>query len=233
MAEEPTLIYELIRYINEVIFVIEQGGGDEHGIDFANFRLDYLSNVVARYVDELDFGAQVLNNIIQARDIIIQEEQDRRVFYETPLPVPIGGQRGRPRFEISREQIDFFLEQNFTSKDISCLMGVSESTVKRRIREFGINVRDGYCDFNDEQLDRLVLQFLTEFPNSGYRRMTGFLLSAGHRVQQRRVRESMRRVDPNGVFLRAIEIRTVRRRRYQVPGPQALWHIDGNHKLIR
>ena len=111
-------------------------------------------------------------------------------------------------------------------------MGVSESTVKRRICEFGINVRDGYCDFNDEQLDRLVLQLLTEFPNSGYRRMTGFLLSAGHQVQQRRVRESMRRVDPNGVFLRAIEIRTVRRR-YQVPGPQALWHIDGNHKLIR
>ena len=48
MAEEPTLIYELIRYIYEVIFVIEQGGGDEHVIDFANFRLDYLSNVVAR-----------------------------------------------------------------------------------------------------------------------------------------------------------------------------------------
>ena len=83
MAQEPTLIYELIRYINEVIYVIEQGGGDEHGIDFANFRRDYLSNVVARYVDELDFGAQVLNNIIQARDIIIQEEQDRRVFYHS------------------------------------------------------------------------------------------------------------------------------------------------------
>ena len=48
MAEEPTLFYELIRYINEVIFVIEQGGGDEHGIDFANFRLHYLSNVAAR-----------------------------------------------------------------------------------------------------------------------------------------------------------------------------------------
>ena len=39
--------------------------------------------------------------------------------------------------------------------------------------------------------------------------MTGFLLTAGHRVQQQRVRESMRRVDPNGEFLRAIEIRTV------------------------
>ena len=43
MAEEPKLTNDLIRYINEVIFVIEQGGCDEHGIDFANFRLEYLS----------------------------------------------------------------------------------------------------------------------------------------------------------------------------------------------
>ena len=54
-------------------------------------------------------------------------------YYETPLSVSICGQRGKPRFEIIREQVDFFLEQNFTSKDISCLMAASESTVKRRI----------------------------------------------------------------------------------------------------
>ena len=102
MAEEPTLINELVRYINEVINVIRQGGGDEYGIDFANFRLDYLSSVVARYVDELDFGGQVLNNIIQAKEII-EEERDRHVFHATPLVVSINGQRGRPRFEISRE----------------------------------------------------------------------------------------------------------------------------------
>lgn len=105
--------------------------------------------------------------------------------------------------------------------------------MKRRIREFETSVRARYCDLTDEQLDQVVLRFLNDFPNSGYRRMTGFLLTAGHRVQQQRARESMRRVDPNGVFLRAIEIRTVRRRRYQVSGPLALWHIDGNHKLIR
>jgi hypothetical protein len=28
-------------------------------------------------------------------------------------------------------------------------------------------------------------------------------------------------------------LRAVNRRRYQVPAPLALWHIDGNHKLIR
>ena len=63
--------------------------------------------------------------------------------------------------------------------------------------------------------------------------MTGFLIDAGHRFQQRRIRECMRRVNPDGVFLRAHELRAVRRRRYQVRGPLALWHVDGNHKLIR
>ena len=43
----------------------------------------------------------------------------------------------------------------------------------------------------------------------------------------------MHRVDPSGVCLRALEIRTIHRRRYQVPGPLALWDIDRNHKLIR
>ena len=33
--------------------------------------------------------------------------------------------------------------------------------------------------------------------------------------------------------LRALELRTFPRRKYHVPGPLALWHVDGNHKLIR
>ena len=53
------------------------------------------------------------------------------------------------------------------------------------------------------------------------------------KVQQVRIGESMRRVDPEGVLLRALTIDTVNRRKYQVYAPLALWHIDGNHKLIR
>ena len=66
---------------------------------------------------------------------------------------------------------------------------------------------------------------MREFPNSGYKRMTGLLQNAGYRIQQNRIRESMRRVNPDGVLLRALELRAVRRRRYQVPGPLALWMV--------
>ena len=69
--------------------------------------------------------------------------------------------------------------------------------------------------------------------NTGYRRMTGFLRSRGLRIQQSRIREAMRRVNPAGVHLRALELRTIHRQLFQVYGTLALWHIDGKHKLIR
>ncbi|MEQ2186507.1 hypothetical protein GOODEAATRI_029239 [Goodea atripinnis] len=43
----------------------------------------------------------------------------------------------------------------------------------------------------------------------------------------------MRRLDPRGVLMRTLQLNPRRRRRYSVPEPNSLWHIDGNHKLIR
>ena len=61
--------------------------------------------------------------------------------------------------------------------------------------------------------------------------MYGHLISLGIRVPFYRVRELQRRVDPEGSMMRRLN--NLRRRSYSVPGPQHLWHIDGNHKLIR
>ncbi|CAM4574571.1 unnamed protein product [Leuciscus chuanchicus] len=43
----------------------------------------------------------------------------------------------------------------------------------------------------------------------------------------------MRAIDPVGTMLRGLELNIVPRRPYSVPAPLSLWHIDGNHKLIR
>lgn len=45
------------------------------------------------------------------------------------------------------------------------------------------------------------------------------------------MRESIYRVDPNGVQMQCR--RVLHRRKYAVSYPNALWHIDGYHKLIR
>ncbi|KZT18952.1 hypothetical protein NEOLEDRAFT_1030855, partial [Neolentinus lepideus HHB14362 ss-1] len=53
----------------------------------------------------------------------------------------------------------------------------------------------------------------------------------GLRVQKRRVRMSLRRIDGLGQVLRNHE--AIDRRDYTVPRPNYLWHMDGYHKLIR
>ncbi|XP_015760808.1 PREDICTED: uncharacterized protein LOC107339964 [Acropora digitifera] len=52
-----------------------------------------------------------------------------------------------------------------------------------------------------------------------------------HRVSEEMVRSGLQRINPDGVALRWLQISP--RRSYGVPGPLSLWHIDGNHKLIR
>ena len=45
------------------------------------------------------------------------------------------------------------------------------------------------------------------------------------------MRESQRRVDPEGSMLR--RLCAIQRRVYKVAAPRSLYHMDGNHKLIR
>ena len=61
--------------------------------------------------------------------------------------------------------------------------------------------------------------------------MRSLLSVHGVYVQESRVRDAMRRIDPVGVSFRWSQ--SIRRRVYQVNCPNALWHIDGNHSLIR
>ena len=88
--------------------------------------------------------------------------------------------------------------------EIGSLLSVSESTVKRRLRELECSSRQGYSNISDDELDIIVEKSMREFPNCGYRRMTGMLLGMGHRLQQNRIRECMRRVNPEGVLLNVI-----------------------------
>ena len=96
---------------------------------------------------------------------------------------------------------------------------------------FDLSIRSTYTTFTNEQLDEIVSVAQQEHLNWGNRQMYGHLISQGVRVPFHRVREAQRRIDPQGSVMR--RLRSLSRRCYSVPGPQHLWHIDGNHKLIK
>ena len=68
-------------------------------------------------------------------------------------------------------------------------------------------------------------------PRSGYRMIDGIFQSTGQVIQRRRIRDALQRVDPESSQGRLA--RALHRRVYKVPSPNALWHVDSNHKLVR
>jgi hypothetical protein len=88
-----------------------------------------------------------------------------------------------------------------------------------------------YSNINDEDLDELVKAVQNENSSIGIRMLKGYLFSKGYRIQRERIRQSLLRTDPTGAVQRWKN--AVKKRKYSVFSPLALWHIDGHHKLIR
>ena len=85
---------------------------------------------------------------------------------------------------------------------------------------------------DDNELRSRVSTTMRGNRNIGPNAVRASLIGMGVVVQRRRIRQAMRTVDPTGAALRSVRA-PVTRRTYSVAGPNSLWHIDGNHRLIR
>lgn len=145
---------------------------------------------------------------------------------------------GRKRLDISRDQIEHLRGLFFSWEKIASILRVSISTLQRRRREVGLSdTFETYSEISDDELDEIYRDITGSSstgpvtPNIGRRRFIGALRSRGYRVQRWRVSDCLRRLDPVGTALRWRM--TIHRRKYFVPTPNSLWHIDSGHKLIR
>lgn len=150
------------------------------------------------------------------------------------LPPPIAqpvqlldGSVGRPSYHIPYHQLDMLISMHLSVPQIARIVGVSVSTVRRRMRDDNLSICSTYSRITDDELDAIVQQ---QFCGWGNRQVCGSSISLGIRVPFQRVRESQCRVGPEGSIMHRLN--GIQRRKYAVQGPQPLWHIDGNHKLI-
>ena len=231
-SEQPAVFIR--RLLTHLIRDLKNCNGRSDHIDSVLYCIDWLYNSLVHYLGAYNSVSDELVGIVRdAKDLL----QSLVHEYEAPNSCRTEqvsyGDRGRPKFDVSRDQLEFLLERGFSVPDVAHMLGLSVRTTERRLQEFNISSRQFFTIIDDQTLDRTLEDILRSFPSYGYRRMTGALLSNGIKVQQFRIRESMRRVNPDGILLRALTINTVQRRKYQVYVPLALWHVDGNHKLIR
>ena len=117
----------------------------------------------------------------------------------------------------------------FSWVKIADRLSISRRTLYRRLE--GSNLM-GFTDITGTELDSLISTCYKEtHPNDGEVMVTDHLQGASVRVPRCEIRESIHRIHPLGTAQRTLT--TVKRRNHYVEAPNKVWHMDGNHKLIR
>ncbi|CAG2184516.1 uncharacterized protein [Mytilus edulis] len=137
-----------------------------------------------------------------------------------------------PDENINIDRLQKFLDEDMPITQIAQDFNVCTKTIYRRMKSFGIT-RIPFSDINDDDLVDIVIEIKQNHPNDGEALLDGHLKARTPpiKIQRWRLRAAIHFVDSAGVQARRTV--TIKRRQYSVPCPHYLWHIDGNHKLIK
>ena len=80
-------------------------------------------------------------------------------------------------------------------------------------------------------MDEVLRNTKTTNPNAGEVILKGILMNKGIKVNREMLRAAIHRVDHEKTAQRRSSV--INRRIYCAPHPNSVWHIDGNHKMIR
>ena len=119
--------------------------------------------------------------------------------------------------------------RNISKRKLARVLGIHRNTLKKKMDTLGIHF--AYSAIEDVDLDVLVKAYKARKPGAGFRYVCGHLRLVGLRIQKQRVLDTLQRVDRVGAFIRRHAV--IRRRKYHSSRPNALWHCDGHHGLIK
>lgn len=223
-GERVERLHQRLSQAGETVFILKERAAE---VGFDNLQMERfhrdmeeLSNNLTRLrVFFENRGDELNSNAVPLNDLVYRSQRTYT------------GRKGQPKFDVAKGQIEFLRDMHFSWEKIAELLGISTKTLSRRRKEFQINDEESFHSVTDEELVTIMQEIMNVTPGIGQMRMLGALKSRGIRAQRWRVRCFMHQLDPVGTALRWR--RAICRRKYTVQCPNALWHIDGNHKMIR
>lgn len=138
---------------------------------------------------------------------------------------------GAPKFLIPKQVLENFLEDGCLIEEIANMLNISVRTIYRRMEDYGLS-KHKFSEINEEDLDILLIRLVEEFPHCGEVMLRELLKERSIKITRQTLRDSLNRIDENG-SLKMRKKKSLHRRVYSVQGPNHLWHLDTNHKLVR
>ena len=102
-------------------------------------RLDFINRMLV----SLDVPDDIVNTTSALYETVVaidRENHQTQAARGYQVQLHRTGARGRPSFEITREQLTFLLDQGFKVPQISVMLGVGQRTVERRMSAYGLSV---------------------------------------------------------------------------------------------
>ena len=160
------------------------------------------------------------------KDSLDANGNSQHAYRATAMPT---GAKGRPRFQVTQEQLEYLCSLSFSWSEIASLLGISRMTLFRCRREYNM-VDNPRQSISDDQLRTLITHLRVEMPSVGETMVMGHCRSNGYNVTRNRIRQAIHATDPINTTLRW-KGNLSHRRPYSVPGPNSLWHI-GKHLVL-
>ena len=143
----------------------------EQAMDIVENGIELLSGI-----PDLQNAEDISRKLNEALELLtVNANEFRCVTFHTD-------EHGRQTLHIPEQQLQYLIECSFTVPEIAKLFGVSVRTIRRRMTEYGLKIRDNYTDITDEDLRREIADFHIHFPTSGRRITEGYLMSKGIRL---------------------------------------------------
>ena len=111
------------------------------------FRISRTIDVINDQVLESFSSTLALLESLQDMEVESQSESYVTCTYANYNP-PSGTGRGRPKLNITCEQLEYLLSMNFMNFTCSDMIGVSLRTVRRRMSDYGLSVKSLYSNIN-------------------------------------------------------------------------------------
>lgn len=143
---------------NELTRFAQAGNLTPETLDYLRYQSDMLYEHAVRLAP---LGCdRVFNEIIpklrEVSTIISAQDSEKAQWSNFHLSKYYSGNCGRPKFVISQEQLEYLIANGFNAVEIGTLLGVSLSTVKRRMIEYSIDTSRPFSDISDEYLCELI-----------------------------------------------------------------------------
>lgn len=168
MSIPPEILDEIKELLTGLAVQLRQSSTNSD-VEHFHYRLENIVHILARFASTgtLQHEEEIFSKLHTA----LEELDIRNVTAQT----------GQSFQFITQDQLQYLLEHHFKVREIAHIYSVSVRTIRRRMTQYGLSVRQTYSAISDHELQQKVSDFIANCPNTGYKVVTGYLTSIGHR----------------------------------------------------